>query len=246
MDQVAYTPVERGVLLILMATGQPVRQTDFNKLHGLDVKKQHRQKLAGQDLIEVSTKPHITYTLTKKGWAWLSQEVTASKPKGSMGLGPLYAVLGAVDRLAKKLGKPLDEVLKPGFLPDPEKDEDIRPPEWIEADELVARALQDMTAFGTAISRLKDTAKDVAEIEVKRVEIAANLVFQSVKLAGKKRALDLDGCVGTETSFDPVFFHSDEDIKFGAPVRIRKSPVTRGHGTKKTIIQPGLVEPIRS
>jgi hypothetical protein len=246
MEQVAFTPVERGVLMILMSKAEPVRQTDFDKLHGLAVKKQHRQKLAHQGLIEVSTKPKITYALTKKGWTWLSQEVTASKPKGSMGLGPLYAVLGAVDRLAKKLGKPLDKALSPDPISHPEPNQDIRPPEWIEVDELVARAMQDMTAFGAAISRLKDIAKDVTESDVKRAEIAANLVFQSVKLAGKKRALDLDGAVGTEASFDPVFFHSDENIEFGAPVRIRKSPVTRGHGAQKIIIRPGLVEPIRS
>ena len=111
MKQIALTPVERGIVIILMTRGKPVKQADFEKVHGLAVKKQHREKLVNIGFIEVKNKPQITYALTKEGWAWVSQELTVPKPKGSMGLGPLYAALGAIARLTKRLGVPLEEAL---------------------------------------------------------------------------------------------------------------------------------------
>jgi hypothetical protein len=257
MDDTALTPVERGILFILMAHGEPLRQTDLAAEHGLRIKRHHRLKLRDLGLIAVSSKPPFTLTLTKKGWAWLEAELAAPKPGGSIGAGPLHAVFGVVNRLTKHLGLTLEAALvldgssaslaaANASPPAPPPSTDIRPPEWIEADELLARALQDISVFSSALSRLREAAKGALESEIKRVGMAANLVFQNVELAARKRALVLDGAAGSETSFDPVFFHSDEDIRPGAPVRIRKSPVTRGQGKKKIIVQPGIAEAIHS
>jgi hypothetical protein len=243
--QPALTPVERGILFILMAQGQPVKQAGFRTAHGLTVKRSHRQKLEGQGLIEVSKTP-LAFALTKQGWAWLSAETAAQKPKGVLGLGPLYAALSVVGQLAGRLGLPLEEALAPDGPPPDLPQAAIRQPEWIEADESLARALQDISVFSAALSRLRESAKGALEQEIKRAELSANLVFQNVRVAAKKRALDLDGAVGSEASFDPVFFYSNEDIELGAPVRIRKSPVTRGQGKRKVIIQPGVAEAIHS
>jgi hypothetical protein len=242
--QPALTPVERGILFILMVQGQPVKQAGFKSVHGLTVKRSHRQKLEEQGLIEVSKAP-FAFALTKRGWAWLSAETAAQKPKGLLGLAPLYAVLSAIGQLAGRLGLPLEEALAPDGPPAPLPTQ-IRQPEWIEVDESLARALQDISVFSAALSRLRDSAKGALEHEIKRAELSANLVFQNVRVAAKKRGLDLDGTVGSEASFDPVSFYSNEDIELGAPVRIRKSPVTRGQGKKKVIIQPGVAEAIHS
>jgi hypothetical protein len=245
--QPALTPVERGILFILMAQSQPVRQAGFKTAHGLTVRRTHRQKLQEQGLIEVSEAP-LAFALTKRGWAWLSAETAAQKPEGVLGLGPLYAALSAIGQLAGRLGLPLDEALAPNGPPHdpPPTATGVRQPEWIEVDESLARALQDISVFSAALSRLRESAKGALEQEIKRAELSANLVFQNVRVAAKKRALDLDGAVGSEAPFDPVSFYSNEDIELGAPVRIRKSPVTRGQGKKKVIIQPGVAEAIHS
>ena len=243
MKEIALTPVARGVLIILMTQGKPVKQADFEKVHGLAVKKQHRRNLAEMGLIEIKEKPHIAYSLTNDGWTWISQELTAPKPKGSIGLGPLYAALGVIERLARRLGLPLEEAMKvdrslPGG--------DIREPEWIEADESLARALQDIPVLTRALSRLRDAAKAGLEDEIDGVELSADLVFQHVQLAARKRSLALEGQIGAEAAYDPVLFYSDDDVRLGAPIRIRKPTVTRGQGKKRIIVQPGLADAIHN
>ncbi len=251
MDDIALTPVERGILFILMAQGGPLRQDDFKKVHGLAIRRQHRLKLQNLGLIQVSEGP-LTLALTKRGWARLDTGLSAPEPAGSKGLGPLCAALGVIGRLTKRLGLPLEEALaqdvsEPSLSGAPAPpDTEVRRPEWIEVDEVLARALQDISVFSSALSRLRESAKGMLEREIKRADVAANLVFQHVKLAARKRGLDLDGAAGAEASFDPVFFYSDEDIKLGAPVRIRKSPVTRGQGKAKIVIKPGIAEAIHS
>jgi len=246
MIQAALTPVERGILFILMAHSQPLKQTDLQHAHGLSVKKTHRLKLEDRGLIQAAGKRPFTLTLTQKGRAWVEAELSAPKQKGALGLGPLRTVLGVIDELTKRPGQPLEDGQARNGSGASPAGADIREPEWIEADELLARALQDISVFSAALSRLREAAKGTLEHEIRRTELSANLVFQNVRVAAKKRGLDLDGAVGSEASFDPVFFYSDEDIELGAPVRIRKSPVTRGQGKKKVIIQLGLAEAIHS
>ncbi len=251
MDDIALTPVERGILFILMAQSGPLKQADFKDVHGLKIERRHRLKLLEMGLIEVSEGP-LTLALTKKGWAWLDADLHAPRPNGSKGLGPLHAALGVIAQLTKRLDVPLEEALaqnapvlsSSGAPAGP--DTGIRRPEWVEVDEVLARALQDISVFSAELLRLREGAKGALEKEIKRAELAANLVFQHVKLAARKRALDLDGTAGSEASFDPVFFYSDEDIKLGALVRIRKSPVTRGQGKAKIVIQPGIAKAIHS
>ena len=271
MKPTALTPVERGILLILMASQEPVRQGDFLEKHGLSVRKPHREKLARAGLIEVG-KEGLALSLTAQGWAWLEAELAAPRPKGVLGLGPLYAVLGALGQLARASDTPLETLLQSGIAPAPSAPPAPAPSapaapapapsappapapsapaapapadpghSWSDVDDPLARALQDIAVFATHAARFKDAAKGSFEKEFKRVEGAAALVFQAVRLAAAKRKLDLDGQPGAETSYDPVYFHSDDIVKLGQAVRIRKAPVTRGHGKAKVIVQPGLVD----
>lgn len=239
MKRTALTPVERGLLFILMTCGDPIKQADFKKNHGLTVSKDHRQKLEELGLINVSKDP-LTFSLTRQGWKWLTDELTAPRPKGVLGLGPLYAALGAINRLAKRLGMSLEEALGPESGRNSTSNGGEVP--WLDVDEPLARGLQDIPVFAASFTRLKEVANSTLEKEIKRAEMSANLVFQSLRLAAAKRKLKLDGQIGSETSYDPVLFHSDDLVKLGEPVRIRKSAVTRGDGKTKVIIQLGLAE----
>jgi hypothetical protein len=248
MRDTALSPVERGILYILTAHDGPLTLAGFLTGHGLQVRKSHRLNLQERGLIEIARARPLALALTAKGWAWIEGELAGAMRSGAGGLGPLSAATAIVGRLLGRMGLPLREALAPASSPPPVRlplpAEAVRAPEWIEVDETLARALQDISVFASALSRLRDAAKGSLEPEIKRAELSANLVFQNVRLAARKRALDLDGAVGSQASFDPTVFFSDEDIKLGAPVRIRKSPVTRGHGKKKVVIQPGLAEAV--
>ncbi len=167
MDDTALTPVERGILFILMAHGEPLRQTGLKAEHGLRIEKRHRLKLQDLGFIEVSSKP-LTLALTRRGWAWLEAEIAAPETGGSIGPGPLHAVLRAVNRLTKRLGLPLEEALSADAAPPAQAGTEIRAPEWIEVDELLARALQDISVFSSNLSRLREAAKGALETEIKR------------------------------------------------------------------------------
>ena len=242
MKQPVLTPVERGVLIILMASGWPIKQAEFKRLHGLSVKKSHRCKLTGLGLIDISK--NFSFSLTSAGWAWVQEELSASRPKGVLGLGPLYAMLHALKRVAARLEFPLEAALSPCGVENskPESAAGGSNFAWSDVDEPLARAVQDIPVFTASLSRLREAAQPALEKDIKRIEMAANLVFQSLRVAAAKRQLNLDGQIGSETAYDPVLFHSDDLVKLGDPVRIRKSAITRGHGNAKVIIQPGLAE----
>jgi DNA-binding PadR family transcriptional regulator len=218
-----------------MTQGRPVRQAEFAAKHGLKVKKQHRQKLEELGLIQVEHVPQITYSITQKAWAWLSQERARPVPRHSARFGPLYVTFGVIETLARRLGITLEEAMNVAAAKD-----DIREPEWIDADEYLARALQDISVFTGHLNRLREAAGRNLGEKIDRVELSAELVFQHVQLAARKRSLALEGQIGAEAAYDPVLFYSDDDLICGAPVRIRKPTVTRGHGKNRIIVQPGF------
>src|SRR5258706_4844488 len=129
-------------------------------------------------------------------------------------------MLAAINRLTKRLGLPLEEAFGPesGCDSAPSNDGDVP---WSDVDEPLARALQDIPVFAASFTRLKQAANSPLEKEIRRTEISANLVFQSLRLAAAKRRLKLDGQIGSEISYDPVLFHSDDLVTLGEPVRIR-------------------------
>src|SRR5260370_41777815 len=88
------TPVERGALFVLMATGRPLRESaDLKTVYGLTLKPSHRTKLQRLGLIKTTKEPFFTHALSEKGWQWAGEQLGASKPKGQMGMRALYAVV---------------------------------------------------------------------------------------------------------------------------------------------------------
>jgi hypothetical protein len=240
MTQPALTPVERGLLILLMTSGRPLKNTEVKKEHGLQIKPAHRDTLKRLGLITVLGPPFI-YALTPQGWEWLSKEAHTERPKGVQ--GATHDLVAALERLAGRHSSTLKDALHPdaAVSPAPPAGGEVA---WSDADEPLARALQDITVFTTVFARLKEAGHPALDKEIRRAENSANLVFQSLRLAAAKRKLKLDGQIGSEVSFDPVLFHSDDLVTVGDPVCIRKSAVTRGEGKAKVIIQPGLVKAV--
>src|SRR5262249_43247442 len=91
------TPVERGALFILMAEGRPLRESaDLKGTYGLTLRASHRAKLQHLGLIKTTKKPSLTHVLSEKGWQWAKDQLISERPKGQMGMGPLYALLSGL------------------------------------------------------------------------------------------------------------------------------------------------------
>ncbi|MFM9847672.1 MAG: hypothetical protein ACKVP3_10990 [Hyphomicrobiaceae bacterium] len=91
------TLIERGTLIVLMAEGGPLRDRDLKGVHGIALAPRHRMRLHDLGLINVTPKP-LAYALSQRGWHWVRRELSARRPDGQMGAGPLYAVLNALAR----------------------------------------------------------------------------------------------------------------------------------------------------
>ena len=246
MSAIDLTPVERGALLALMAAGRPLKESsELKRLHGIALNEGHRKKLRDLGLIDTSKKP-LTHSLSAKGWRWAREEIAAPTPKGNMGMGGLYAVLGGVRRYIEQRGYRLEDVFvatesqpqteaKPPMeaksqapreqragAPDRAR-QHIQDAAWSEADEALGQALQDMPVLMKAIDALQQGAPKELNGLIKRTTGAAKLVMQSVRHAGRKRELAPATDAGSETSFDPVMHRSDEAPRPGD--RDRKSVV---------------------
>src|SRR5260370_18395429 len=86
-----------------MGNGRPLREScDLKAVYNLVLKPSHRTKLQRLGLIETTEKP-FTHVLSNKGWQWAEEQLSAARPKGQMGMGPLYALLHC---LRKHLERP--------------------------------------------------------------------------------------------------------------------------------------------
>src|SRR5262245_31858549 len=110
MPAAELTPVERGALLVLMAEGRSLKENaELKRIHGVALHASHRNKLQRLGLIR-STKNPLTHSLSEKGWQWAEKEIAAAKPRGRMGMGPLYAVLDCLRKHTERHGFKLKEV----------------------------------------------------------------------------------------------------------------------------------------
>jgi hypothetical protein len=239
------TPVERGALFVLMANGRPLRESaDLKAVYNLVLKPGHRTKLQRLGLIKTTERP-FTHALSPKGWQWAEEQLSAARPKGQMGMGPLYALLhGLRKHIERHRYSLMDVFSESGKTPDDGARHDMENAAWAEADEALAQALQDMSVFNRAINKLQEAAQDHMSELAKRTASASNLVLQSVRQAARKRELSFAAEEGGETTFDPVMHRSDEELNVGAAVRIRKAPIIRGPAKLGIVVLAGEVESV--
>jgi hypothetical protein len=107
---------------------------------------------------------------------------------------------------------------------------------WRQADDALARALQNIAA-------LKHAVDEASELDP-RVRGYAGVVAQAIRSAAAKRELELDGTIGATAQFDPLTHQADDpSIGSAALVRIMKPAVAQGRSTWRRIVKKAEVVP---
>ena len=107
---------------------------------------------------------------------------------------------------------------------------------WIEADDALARALQQTPALREAIREPNALSPQL------RSQIGA--ILQAVRTSAAKRELEIEGSPGSETAFDPVK-HAQDDPRITPTSRVRliTPTVFQGRGANRRVLRTADVEP---
>ena len=127
--------------------------------------------------------------------------------------------------------------VKPPSTQAPTQTEDaIADAAWRQADDALARALQNIAA-------LKHAVDEARELDP-RVRGYAGVVAQAVRSVAAKRELELDGTIGATAQFDPLTHQGDDpSIASAALVRIMKPAVAQGRNTWRRVVKKAEVIP---
>ncbi|MFC3451395.1 hypothetical protein [Amycolatopsis speibonae] len=120
---------QRAVMLVLMAEGRELSNTEMDELYGLRLTGQDREQLDDQDLVTSGRSGNGPFVLglTDSGWGWCADELTAGRPNASRqeSLGKaLYAVLAGLGRYLEDVERGLADVFS--CVPDESVEDRIR------------------------------------------------------------------------------------------------------------------------
>ena len=236
MEQIRVSPIECGVLFILMGEGRPLKErAELSQVHGLTMKKAHRDRLKEHGLIRSSSAPFV-HRLTKKGEDWVRSQFTASATIPKTFKVPFGAVTAVLKRLSDRQEdiSPTDD-RKNGAT---ELSRHIATAAWSEADEALGEALQAIPRVQRALDKLDSSGADHAGL-ARQVQFTTDLVFQALRRAARNRELRLGSEPGAEAAFDPVRYYSDDHFSCGDQIRVVKPPVIRGQGTASVVVRIG-------
>ncbi len=255
------TPVERNVLLVLMAESRPLKEkADLQARFGIAMTRRHRESLRKLGLIETTGRP-FTHSLTRRGWDWANAQTQSERPKGASGQGALYAVLGALERYANRNALTLAQIFHPATdRPRAPQAEDgkaatdreapllpsgrtqgqmLQDADLAEVDEALALLLQDQPVVERALTRLDKKAGPALQNEIEAVRNAVSLILQWGRRAAAKRSIVTVAGQGEMVTFDPLLYEADEPTKTGARVLVRRTPIVRRTSSGEFVISRG-------
>ena len=252
------TPVERGVLVALMAAGRPLKEAaDLGSRYGLKMTAWHRKRLADFGFVK-TTKAPFTHELTSKGWDFMAGGFPMDVPQASMKLGAMNALLEGVRETLFERGETLE-----GFFANKERKapETASPPPpppakertgqdlmadaaWSESETMLAMALQAMPAFNGRLGALEKALDGRGEAALKQVSLAAENVFQNLRMAARKRGLEALHKRNATVAFDPVYFDATDDMDEGEDALVMKQPIIRARDGEEIVILRGLAAPL--
>ncbi|MEQ8559827.1 MAG: hypothetical protein RIB03_16070 [Henriciella sp.] len=250
------TPVERGVLVALMAAGGLLKESaELGGRYQIRMTPAHRKKLAGLGLIKTTRNP-FTHQLTDAGWAFLARDFPMDVPREPMKLGAMNALVegvlkqaggdpGALEAFFKgKSGQPKPSEPTQKEAKTPSAESDLSDAAWSDSEEALAMALQDMAAFGVRLQAVERSAGETQANPLKQLSLNADAIFQNVRLAARKRGLETDFERGEEIDFDPVYFDCFEELDEGEAAIVMKQPVIKHTARdQKIVVLRGLVSP---
>jgi len=137
--------------------------------------------------------------------------------------------------------RPAPPQMQPAPEQQPTQQSLLKEAAWSEADQALARALQDAGRLVRSLDKLQAEGDDTAQ-RVASTRGGANLVLQWIRQAGRLRNLECLGAFGSSTEFDPEF-HESDDAAPGEPVRVIKPAVVRRAGAGQIVVLRGEVEP---
>jgi hypothetical protein len=107
---------------------------------------------------------------------------------------------------------------------------------WMDADEALARALQQTP-------RLRKAIREPTELHPElRNHLGA--IIQAVRASAAKRELEIEGDPGSEVAFDPVRHAQDDPrVRTAQRVRIVTPTVFQGRGAHRRVLRVAEVEP---
>ena len=252
------TPVERGVLVALMAAGGPLKEAaDLGARYGLRMTAWHRGRLGDLGLVK-TTKSPFTHELTARGWDFLASDFPMDVPQAAMKLGAMNALLEGVRERVGADGEALKAFFT-GKASKPATKRDTAPPEdipesagqdlmaeaaWSESEKLLAMALQSMPAFDGRFGALEKALDGQNEAAMKQVSLAAENVFQNLRMAARKRGLETLHKRNETVAFDPVYFEATDDMDDGEDAIVMKQPIIRVRDGEELVILRGLAAPL--
>jgi hypothetical protein len=121
------TPVQRSVLLVLMAEAREVPNVDLTKVWKLKLEQKPRENLRKLELITVRTESRrLHLDLTGKGSQWCQDQLAAEPPAGMGHAGAAaYALLAAIRRHLERTGGSLTAFVARGDEPSATEPEQV-------------------------------------------------------------------------------------------------------------------------
>lgn len=240
------TPVERTLLIVLMAEGRPLRESaDLGNELKINVKVGHRKKLVDLGLVKATPRPW-TLELTEKGWELLETSFPTDIPKDPMKLSGMQVMLARLRQQLSARGTGLQAF----FTSDHALSDEVRTKTSVletspasDSDEYIASALQDIPSFAVRLKRLEPRVEEQGQRDLEQVALAAEGVFQNIRMAARRRGLEVRHEKGTDIPFDAAYYDCPLGAEHDEPVMVVKPAIVKGADSGEIIILRGLAQP---
>ena len=162
--------------------------------------------------------------------------IAAAPPPNASAVAKIGALTFSREQAATLIQALITAQLRSDASPGDNLDHALAETAWIEADDALARALQQTPA-------LREAIREPAGLSpLLRSQIGA--IIQAVRTSAAKRELEIEGSPGSEAAFDPARHANDDPrVKPMSRVRLVTPTVFQGRGANRRVLRAADVEP---